>query len=99
MDAHSRCAIGFVLASNVCLWGALGVVGSHARFWSLALTAFVWFCFAGTIVFGVVGIALTLSSSLPRDQRRVGALLSLPGILTPVWLLIAYAGLGSQYAN
>jgi hypothetical protein len=96
MDAHGRLAIGFALASNVCLWGALGVLGSHARSWSKALTALCWFSVAGAIVFGVVGIVLALSSSLPPDQRRVWALMSLPGILAPVWLLIAYAGLGSQ---
>jgi hypothetical protein len=99
MDAHGRFAVGFVVASNVCLWGVLGVVSSHARFWSAALTALVWFCNVGAVLFGIVGIALTLSSSLPRDQKRVWTLLSLPGMLTPIWLLVAAAGLGSQYAN
>jgi hypothetical protein len=81
--AGGSCSSWWAQAGDVPAW--LGVVGLSAAVLSFAT--------------GVGGLLLALSSSLPRSQKRTIIFLCLPGILTPIWLLIAIMSLASHLST
>jgi len=97
MDAPARSAIGSVVVSLTCCGFVLMVLEVRGSSdWSRALAVVFYSALAGAFFAGITGLVLAMSSSLPRDTKRVLAVLSLVGITCPVWLLIAIVSLVSQ---
>ena len=97
MDDFGRTAIGFIGTSLVCWVFVFIAISAGAGDGSNRLVHVLGFlALLGAFVGGLVGLVLTLASSLPRDRKRQMVVMSLPGILCPVWLVIAVFELASQ---
>jgi len=97
MDDFGRSAIGFIGVSLACCTINLVTISLRGgNDWSHALVALFYGALICAFITGLLGMILTFCSALPGERKRTLALLSLPGILCPVWLLIAIMSLASE---
>jgi hypothetical protein len=100
VDYVGRSATACVGVSVACWAGVFITLGERGiSDWSRALVVLFYTALALAFVTGILGMVLTLCSSLPKDKKRLLAALSLPGILCPVWILLAVISLASEAAN